>query len=116
MELRGVWKTSHPRYEAIHFELQKDAIVLHAGEGRYQSHRIEAVTSFDAAPTHAFGGLLETRNLDIREDDVHPFVGEALGEGAAHAARRAGDDGRLACKVLHLRSMSRRNRGIIRHI
>ncbi len=44
-ELRGVWKTSYPRYADIHFELRQDAVVLHAGEGRYQSHKITAVQS-----------------------------------------------------------------------
>jgi hypothetical protein len=42
-DLQGVWRTSHDKYADIHFELQPQAVVLHAGEGEYQSHPITGV-------------------------------------------------------------------------
>ena len=39
--------------------------------------------------------------LDVGENDLHAFGGEALGEGAADAAGGAGDDGYSITKLLH---------------
>ncbi len=39
------------------------------------------------------GGFAGFFAHDVGNDDVHPFLGQALGDGLADAARRAGDDG-----------------------
>ena len=67
------------------------------GVGHVRGHRDDV----DAAALHALGRLVEARDLDVRENDVHPFVCEAFGERAPHATRRAGDDSGLSRKILH---------------
>src|SRR6185437_13264375 len=47
----------------------------------------------------------ERFGFDIGDDDVHAFFGEAVGEGEAHAAGSASDDGHAAIKVFHARNL-----------
>ena len=48
-----------------------------------------------------FDRLLQCCLLDVRQDDLHAFAPEALGERAPHAAGRAGHDGDLPRELLH---------------
>ena len=48
-----------------------------------------------------FHGGREGIFFDVGENDFHPFLSEAFGEGTAHATGSAGDDGDLVFEGVH---------------
>ena len=49
---------------------------------------------------HLFGGLFRAVDIDVRAHDVRAFAGKNQGRGAADAARRAGNNDRLADEII----------------
>ena len=53
-----------------------------------------------------FHGGREGIFFDVGENDLHPFLREAFGEGAAHATGGAGDDGDFVFEGVHASPLS----------